>query len=263
MSMRRFTAPGIASAFLAAATGWTGCHSTVSTGPSAPFSATTFQQHSTAHFAFRYTSIDAPSIADTAARVEGEHARIISDLQATPMSSVTVTLHPDFASLQDAVRSAAGTLPAFAKGLTTGVASIHVLSPNLSNAWSYADGVTAIVHEFAHCVSLQVNPTVGNNPRWLWEAVAIFEAGQFVHPRSVMSLVNGEPPTISRLNGFDNTEIYAVGFVMGEFIVARWGGGSLVALIRGNGNVAAVTGMGENEFLAAWYQFVSVRYLSS
>ena len=27
------------------------------------------------------------------------------------------------------------------------------------------------VHEYAHLVSWQVNPTIPNNPRWLWEAV--------------------------------------------------------------------------------------------
>jgi hypothetical protein len=155
--------------------------------------------------------------------VEAEYARIPNDLQASQTSPVTVFLHPNFASLQDAVRTVAGTLPAFAKGLTTGATSIHVLSPNVSSAWSSADGVVAIVHEFAHCVSLTVNPAVGNNPRWLWETVAIFEAGQFVEPRSVLSLASGEPPALARLNGVDNTDVYSVGYVIGEFIVARWG----------------------------------------
>ena len=35
--------------------------------------------------------------------------------------------------------------------------------------------IEAAVHEFAHGVSLHVNPRFGNNPRWLWEAVAIYE----------------------------------------------------------------------------------------
>ena len=31
------------------------------------------------------------------------------------------------------------------------------------------------VHEFAHVVSMYVNSTIPNNPRWLWEAVALYE----------------------------------------------------------------------------------------
>ena len=127
----------------------------------------------------------------------------------------------------------------------------------------YADGVRAIVHEFAHCVSLQVNSTIANSPRWLWETVAIFEAGDFVNPRSVTWLSNGPPPTMARLNGFDNTDIYSVGFVLGEFIVSRWGRDGLIGLIRANGNTAAVTGLTESEFLQAWYGFVRTRYLAS
>ena len=43
--------------------------------------------------------------------------------------------------------------------------------------------VSHLVHEFAHCVSLQVNPRIANNPRWLWESVAIYESRQSVDLR--------------------------------------------------------------------------------
>ena len=32
------------------------------------------------------------------------------------------------------------------------------------------------VHEFAHAVSLALDPSFSNNPRWFWEAVAVYEA---------------------------------------------------------------------------------------
>jgi hypothetical protein len=99
--------------------------------------------------------MDMATIADAAFTVEIEHARIVSDQQLTSMPRVSVLLHSDFPSLQDAVRGVAGTLPSFAKRLATGPTTIHILSPNLATSWSYAAGVAAIVHEFAHCVSWQ------------------------------------------------------------------------------------------------------------
>jgi len=41
-----------------------------------------------------------------------------------------------------------------------------------------------VVHGFCHAVSLYVSPTFGNNPRWLWEAVALYENAEFVDPRT-------------------------------------------------------------------------------
>ena len=261
MSESEQASPLRLASLIAAALVFSGCGGSSPAGPS-PTPAAVFQQHTSEHFILQFTSIDAASVDETAARIEAEYARIVGDLQPPQMSRVTVFLYPDRASMQDAVRGVVGTLPAFATGLVTGAASIHVLSPNLASAWPYADGVRAIVHEFAHCVSLQVNSTIANSPRWLWETVAIFEAGDFVNPRSVAWLANGPPP-MARLNSFDNTDIYSVGYVLGEFIVSRWGRDALVMLIRTNGNTAAVTGMNEPEFLQSWYDFVRARYFAS
>jgi hypothetical protein len=229
----------------------------VSPSPQAP---PAFQLHATANFTFHYTSLDAATIADTAMRVEAEYARIVGDLQPASMSRITVFLYADVNALQAAVRPTAGTLPSFAQGLVTGSATVHVLSPNLSSTWPYAQGVSAIVHEFAHCVSLHVNTSFANNPRWLWESVAIYEAGQFVDPRTVAWVATGQVPALARLNGFDNSDVYDVGFVMAEFIVSGWGRDGLIALVRNNGNVAAVTGMTDAAFMAAWSEFVRTRY---
>jgi hypothetical protein len=55
--------------------------------------------------------------------------------------------------------------------------------------------------------------------------------GRAVRPSTfVSSLANGEPPTLARVNGIDNTDIYSVGFVIGEFVVTRFGRGALVRI---------------------------------
>ena len=158
-------------------TGCGGGSPTLPPAPAAP-SPTAFATHASANFVFRYTPMDASTIAATAAAVEAEHARIVDDLGVAPMPPVTVTLYPDVESFRAGVAPLVGPVPAFASGLVTGPAAIHVLSPSLASSWSYASGMTAIVHEFAHCASLRANPSIANNPRWLWETVALYEAGR-------------------------------------------------------------------------------------
>jgi hypothetical protein len=56
--------------------------------------------------------------------------------------------------------------------------------------------------------------------------------------------------------------LYDVGYVIGEFVVARGGLAALRELIRTNGDTAAVLGLSAADFEAAWYGFVRERYLS-
>jgi hypothetical protein len=224
-----------------------------------PAAVSAFQPHVTEHFTFQFTAMDAGSVAATATLVESQYARIVTDLGSPAVSRITVFLHPNAASMQPVLQDLSGAVSG-ATGLVTDARTVHVLSPNLATTWPYEVGIRAIVHEFAHCVSMHVNPSIPNNPRWLWETVAVHEAGDFIDPRTVASLTDGPPPSLARLNGFDNLDIYLVGYTIGEFIVERWGRAALVELVRNNGNLAPITGLTSAQFFAEWYAFVRTRY---
>ena len=121
-----------------------------------------------------------------------------------------------------------------------------------------------MVHELVHAVSLDVNPRFANNPRWLWETVALYENGEFVNPRQLEFLVNGKFPTLQQLNGDVNSDspIYQIGYLLGKFIVTRYGHPSLVRLIESSGDLQGILGVSNAEFESAWQSFVRQRYLS-
>lgn len=216
--------------------------------------------YSSAHFVFQYTALDAGNIAAIAEAVETQHARILADLGASGMPAVTVTFYTDHAAMAAATQAVAGVIPAFASGLVTAKDQIHLMSPN-APAWGpYDRMISNLVHEFAHCVSLHVNPRIGNNPRWLWESVAIYEARQLVDLRTVGYMTALTPPPFDTLNGFDNSRVYEVGYSIAEFIVARWGQRALRDLIAANGDTAAVLGMSLTDFQRDWFVFVRERY---
>jgi hypothetical protein len=121
-------------------------------------------------------------------------------------------------------------------------------------------------HEFAHSMSLHVNGSFGNNPRWFWETVAIYESGEFRDPTTISYLKNNNFPTIAELdNGFNtgSRQIYEVGYLIGEFIVSKWGNNKLVELIKKNGNTQNVCGLSQVEFGTKWTEFVKDKYLKS
>jgi len=183
-----------------------------SPGPAAHAPAPQFLAFQSARLTFRYTSIDASTIAHTAALVEAEIDRVTDDLGVTQMPTVTITLYPNVDALRTAMTPLVGFFPSFASGLVTGADAVHILSPNLTEQWAYRDGITNTVHEYAHCVSLRLNPTFGNNPRWLWESVALFEAGPYTDPSRLTAFTSGSPPpSFAQLNSFDNTIVNDVG----------------------------------------------------
>ena len=232
-----------------------GSNASYPTAPSAvPAEFTTYQSSG---FTFRYTAMDSATIAQTAAALESELPRMLDDIGVSAMPQVVVTLYPSGEALRQGVGNTAGPIPAFATGLVTGPTSIHVISPNLSTTWAYPDGVTAIVHEFAHCVSLVANPSFANNPRWLWESVALFEAGQVTDPQTLPYFsAGGTPPTLAQLNAVDNTIVYTVGATLGRFIVDTRGREAYRELIRSNGDLSRVLRTTEPAFLADWRAFV-------
>jgi hypothetical protein len=215
---------------------------------------------SSQHFTLLATAADQASAPAMTAALEASYARILGDLQVDSMPTVTVTLYADHASLEAATRAIAGVVPAYASGLVTSETQIHMMSP-AAPGWGPLDPMlTNLVHEFAHCVSLHVNPRFGNNPRWLWEAVAIFEARQSVDLRTVSYMASLSPPAFSTLNSFDNTRVYDVGYSIGEFIATRWGQASLRQLIAANGDTAAVLGLPLADFERDWFAFARQRY---
>jgi hypothetical protein len=229
--------------------------------PAAPSAATpAFATHASDHFNLRYTPLDAGSVASTAAALETRSAPILDDLGLQQIPTVTVTLYPDRESFFAAVVPLVGDVPSFASGLVSGPSQIHVLSPNLAAQWSYAEGLVAIVHEFAHCASLRVNPSIANNPRWLWETVALHEAGQIVDPRTLPYMRAHRPPALVELDRIDDPAIYEVGGLIGHFIVETWGREALRELVRTGGRLEAVLGVDGAQFVNDWFEYVRLRY---
>lgn len=209
----------------------------------------------TAHFQiFGGTSPDT-TLRRAADRLEAEYSRILGDLNVSSHPVVTVRIWQDPTSYYNELTRYFGTRYQ-AGGYITGPTELRLLAGgNLD---------TDVVHEFVHAVSLNVNPRFGNNPRRLWEAVGLYENREFVHARLIESVARGNFPTLQQLNADLNadSQIYQLGFVLGEFIVSRYGRPSFLRLIETSADLQGVLGVSSAEFEAAWQSYVRQRYLS-
>lgn len=211
------------------------------------------------HFRFYYTSYDSSVIRSLADSLEQHYQRITEHFVVDTMPKVNVYFYSTQEQLMEAVRPVVPDLPSWAIGLATASDQIHMLSPKHPNYdYGYMRGV--LVHEFAHSVTLHLRPNFGNNPRWLWESVAIYESGQFIHPNNLSYMVNNAPPTLTQMNSFNNSFVYEVGYLIGEYIVAAHGYGVLKQLVMTNGNLSSTLGMTTAQFQTAWFNFAKNKY---
>jgi hypothetical protein len=210
----------------------------------------------TAHFqVFAGTTTPDVTLRAAGDRLEAEYARILSDLGLSSHPTVTVRIWQDTSSYYGEQTRFLGS-PSQATGYITGPTELRLLAGGNLN--------TNVVHEFAHAASLNVNPRFANNPRWLWESVALYENGEFVHPNLIESVSRGNFPTLQQLNADANTDspINQLGYLLGEFIVSRYGRTAFVRLVQTNGDLSGVLGISTAEFEAAWQSFVRQKYLS-
>lgn len=229
------------------------------TTPGEPDGSGNTLQHRTAHFVFNHGTADAPTIAAIGTAVESNWARVIADLGATGMAEVRVTFYATHDDMARAVAPIVGAIPSWSTGLVTSARDIHLISPRATTPEQVAQAATLVVHEFAHCATLHINPASGNNPRWLWETVAIYEAGQRGNQTAVSALLAGSAPTLATLNALDNQIVYEAGYLIGSFIVSRAGTAGLRDLVLGQGSTQSVLGMSAEEFTSAWFAWARSR----
>ncbi len=203
----------------------------------------------TEHFRLLYNQVDGTRMDAYSTELEAAYARITTDLDQMDLARIEGRFYPDQASYT-----------AF-----TGHSSLgSVQGPNLFSivtiTTSYNTSVP--VHEFAHCVMLHLDGQAGNNPTWLWEAVAIYEAQDFVPPIDVPCLASHNFPTLTQLNERGGScDIYKVGYTLTEYIVEGWGTAGLRALITAHGDPRETLGISVEELQSNWWRFLENRYL--
>jgi hypothetical protein len=209
----------------------------------------------TTHFRIYYTELDDTNIKEIADSLENSHPKITGQLQSGDLPIVNVHFYENIAALTKVFPD----FPIWAVGQAISVSEIHMISPN-DPKQDYQTMIRNTKHEFAHCVSMKINSTINNNPRWLWESVALYEANLPWDPHMLSYLVNQQPPSLKELNEFSNPKLYEVGYFIAQFIVETHGATALKSLILNNGNLKDTLKLDEAAFSKQWFTFVKKKY---
>jgi hypothetical protein len=204
-----------------------------------------------------HPGVDSEALAPMLRLLERNAARIKADLGVKDTGSRTIHVRGDW-------QEHLATMEQLIGGPYPGVTG-YIANANRIELLSTPDLAQDALHEYAHTVSLYVNRRFINNPRWLWEAIAAYESGEFFHPRSIPYMAEGNCPSIADLNGdvgAGETRIYRVGYLLIEFMKASWGMPAVLTLIRNGGDIPEALGITVAEFESLWKIFVENKYFT-
>ena len=153
-----------------------GCGSGTPSSPTAASESLTLRLQTT-HFQIFAGNTTDSTLRAAADRLEAEYSRVLSDLGVASHAMTTVRIWQDQTTYFNELIRYFGVRYS-AAGYITGPTELRLIENNDLNS--------NVVHEFVHAVSLDVNPRFGNNPRWLWETVALYEtASSSIRARSI------------------------------------------------------------------------------
>lgn len=232
------------------------------------------QKINSAHFVIIYTGIlesEAESISEA---LEFNYGRIRTELKDSKHKKISVFIYPN----QDVFNKATGLIKSKASGTSRGPLAFHLKYETWFNSILPEKMEKVAVHEFTHCVQLNIliqDAFLKTNkenivnfdenfekefekkyPQWLWEAICDYEAG-IVNKSSVKYGMKSKP-TLKELN--NSNQIYNVGYTIIEYFVSKYGKDKLPEFIKSYGNFEKVIGVSEKEFENEWHKFVEEKY---
>lgn len=221
----------------------------------------------TQHFTFLFSSsIDTATIIKLANALEDNYSRIGNDLKTQPSDNIETNIYAQ------RWRYIKATGNWSASGNIEGISKLHFVE----QAWGESDNKKVAVHEFAHTVTLKLlldneaQPIDSKNfdkkfstfPTWLWEAISVYEAKQFVDPKTLPYLNSGQYPSISELNNrLKGGKIYNCGYTIIEYILSKYGQDIFINLIKNYGDLKMTFNVTDEQFCKDWYEFVKEKYL--
>lgn len=229
------------------------CHlSAAGTPPDVERSWFTEQPAVTQHFEFvTVGAVPDHQMAEIAQTLADYRAPVLEHLSVEKMHKVTVKVWGDRSAFERAFVAHENGNPKLVGGYIDAISwEVRIF------AFDRPLGLTA-VHEFTHLVSIARNATIDNNPRWLWESVAIYESGRPPVPpaKNLTCFSEAGGPTLESLNEHP-LNIYRVGYYLLDFVVHDWGRAGVVRLIETNGNLKDSLGVTQAIFEKRWLDYM-------
>src|SRR5688572_15842560 len=196
------------------------------------------ERRSSEHFECWFNASDEAHIDSLLLYLEKDYPRILKDFKLSTLPPTRVKIYHDLKTFHLSINQP--DAPPQVMDTAFGKDEFRMVSPSQAGA----EILPFISHEFIHCVHLNIDYSP-NNPRWLWEGVAMYESGWFMDPKETDIIKNKQYPS---LNSLSNGMEYSLGYVIIEAIKDLWNFDTVIGLIKHRGNVEKTVQLTQAEF---------------
>lgn len=225
------------------------------------------------HFIISYSGIYKSEAEKASTHLENNYAQIRGNLKDVKHDPIKVFVYGSQFKFNEATGLKENT-----KGTSRGPNEFHFVWTNWFNSIFPDDPLKTALHEFTHCVQLNIlidkaKETIitqdrltfekefdkkfkAEYPRWLWESISIFEAGE-VNSLSV-KYAKSKNLTLEELN--KSNQIYNIGYTIIEYMTQKWGNDSPPKVIASFGNIEKALNVKPEEFEKGWIAFLEEKY---
>ena len=215
------------------------------------------------HFRFQYSDVDTSYIQGILTTLERNYHKIINSFKLDTIASTTIRIYPDKKTYHNAVLTPEA--PDWQMGRSWSKHEIRMLSPLIARQTTGEDiNVNEIVlHEFVHCVHLNLIKDGTRVPGWLWEGLAMYKGCCLWTDLKDLDYIQSKKyPTLKKIEDDRSYQMkYDLGYFLIDFVDKQYGWDKVLQLIAKNGDIKAALNKSRKDFEEDFYRFLEDTHL--
>ena len=217
----------------------------------------------TPHFRIESSPLDTAQIPALGEYLERTYESLLQDFKIEGLPRTTIRIYPDYNTYHNAVLTP--NAPKWQRGRAWDRDEIRMLSPITAEAETGEEVVIneVVLHEFVHCLHLNLVKEGIRVPGWLWEGIALYKGCcQWVsNPNDLPYIKKGKRPTLKQI---EKDKTYELKYDLGYFIIAyidqQYGWEKVLQLIDNNGQIEEALAISTRAFEKAFYEYLEANY---
>ena len=219
--------------------------------------------YQTKHFDFECSPLDSAQIPALGNYLEGKMKSLLYDFKLGNLPRIKIRVYPSYDAYHNAVLTP--NAPKWQRGRAWDKDEIRMLSPITVKEETGEDVQLnhVVLHEFIHCIHLNMVKDGVRVPGWLWEGIAMYKGCcQWVeNPKKLDYIKNGRRPTLKQIEKDRTDQMkYDLGYFIIKFLDQEHGWEKVLQLIHSNGQIKEILGVSENDFQKDFYDYIEANY---
>ncbi len=215
------------------------------------------------HFTCHYSAVDTSYIHGILTALESNYKSLMNSFELDTIGNTTIRIYPNKEIYHNAVLTPGA--PAWQMGRSWSKNEIRMLSPLVARQTTGEDiNVNEVVlHEFVHCIHLNLIKDGTRVPGWLWEGLAMYKGCCLWTDLKGLDYIQSKKyPTLKKIESDRSYQMkYDLGYFLIDFLDKQYGWDKVLQLVAKNGDIKAVLNKSRRDFEEEFYRFLEENYL--